>query len=179
MFRSVCSLLLCAALLSACSNSTPQASGSKTASESAPTKPSPRKLRDPCSLITQAEISAAMQIQFDAGNSSKMPPEFLGAIGTPLNCTYKSGNQQVTLLIYQGTRPYDTQKGLSGFQKTLQPVAGVGDSAFWDTASTSLWVQRGDVGLTLQFDRIDKASSDSGKELLLKALSRAQNVDPQ
>ena len=178
MFRSACSVL-CAVILSACSNSTPPASDSKTASESAPTTPSPKKLPDPCSLITQAEVNAAMQIQFEAGNSSKMPPEFLGAIGTPLNCSYKSGNQQVTFLIYQGTRPYDTQKGLSGFQKKLQPVAGIGDSAFWDTASTSLWVQRGDVGLTLQFDRIDKASSDSGKELLLKALSRAQNVDPQ
>ena len=174
MFRSACSVLLCAVLLSACSNSTPPASDSKTESES-PTTPSPKKLPDPCSLITQAEVNAATQLQFEAGNSSKMPPEFLGAIGTPLNCSYKSGNQQVTFLIYQGTRPYDTQKGLSGFQKTLQPVAGVGDSAFWDTASTSLWVQRGDVGLTLQFDRIDKASSDSGKELLLKALSRAQN----
>jgi hypothetical protein len=66
---------------------------------------------------------------------------------------------------------------LGFFKKTLQPVAGVGDGAFWDTASTSLWVQRGDVGLTLQFDRIAKASSDSGKELLLKALSRAQNFE--
>ena len=167
--------MLCAALLSACINSTTPASDSNTASESAPTTSSPKKLPDPCSLITQAEVNAATQIQFEAGNSSKMPPEFLGAIGTPLNCSYKSGNQQVTLLIYQGTRPYDTQKGLSGFQKTLQPVTGFGDNAFWDTASTSLWAQRGDVGLTLQFDRIDKASSDIGKELLLKALSRAQN----
>jgi len=104
--------------LSACSNSTPPASDSKTESES-PTTPSPKKLPDPCSLITQAEVNAATQLQFEAGNSSKMPPEFLGAIGTPLNCSYKSGNQQVTFLIYQGTRPYDTQKGLSGFQKKL------------------------------------------------------------
>jgi len=104
-----------------------------------------------------------------------MPPEFLGAIGTPLNCSYKSGNQQVSLLVYQGTRPYDTQKGLSSLQKTLQPISGVRDSAFWDTASSSLWVQRGDVGLTLQFDRMDTASSDTAKELLLKALRRAQS----
>ena len=179
MFKRKCSVLLFAVALSACSGSEPATtsnptSESATAAESAAAAPSVKNLPDPCTLLTQADVNDATQIQFEAGRSTKMPPEFLGAVGTPLNCSFKHGDQQVSLLIYQGPRPYETQKGLSGFQKTIEPVSGVGDNAFWDTASTSMWTERGDIGLTLQLDRIDKASSDAGKALLLKALSRVQ-----
>jgi hypothetical protein len=104
MFRSTCSAILrsrlvCLHQFRAASN--PTTSNSTTASESAPATSLPKKLPDPCSLMTQAEINVATQIQFETGESSKMPPEFLGAIGTPLNCLYKSGNQQMCLLVFQ------------------------------------------------------------------------------
>jgi hypothetical protein len=47
MFRSACSALLCAVILSACGNAAPPAPDSTTASESAPTTPSPKNLPDP------------------------------------------------------------------------------------------------------------------------------------
>ena len=123
-------------------------------------------------LMTRAEVNAATGEQFDAGKSTKTLPEFLGAVGTPLNCQYKLGDKSVGLMVFQGLRPYTTQRGLSGLQKTLQPVKGLGDEAFWDSASFTLWTVKGDLGLVIGFDKLTKATSEMGQSLLKQALSR-------
>ncbi len=138
----------------------------------ATTAPVAGNLPDPCTLLPQTDVNAATGVQFDAPKSQPTLPEFLGADGTPVICKYDNGDKQVSLLVLQGTRPYTTQKGLTDFQKTLQPVTGLGDEAFWDSASNSLWVLKGNLVLTLEFDRMDKASSAMGQTLMQKALSR-------
>ncbi len=144
----------------------------KTPPTATPTAPIVSNLPDPCMLMTQTDVNAAAGLAFDATKMQKTLPEFLGAQGTPLICKYVKDNQQVSLMVYNGVRPYDTQKGLSDYQKTLQTVSGLGDSAFWDTASNSLWVWTGNLGLTLDFDRIDKVTVDTGKKLMGQALAR-------
>jgi hypothetical protein len=183
--RSIAIVGLCT-LLAACGSGTPPSTAIPTtapaavptqaaAPTAAPTEPAAqtaRALPDPCILMTRAEVNTATGEQFDAGKSTKTLPGLMGAIGTPLNCAYQLGEKQVHLLIFQGTRPYTTQKGFSGFQKTLQAVKSLGDEAFWDTASYSLWTMKGDLGLVVEFAKLDKATAEMGQALLQKALSR-------
>jgi hypothetical protein len=53
----------------------------------------------------------------------------------------------------------------------MQAVSGLGDAAFWDRNSDSLWVVRGQFTLALDFDFMD-TSADAAKPLVQQALSR-------
>ncbi|HKT34629.1 MAG TPA: hypothetical protein VJR03_07340 [Nitrospira sp.] len=115
-----------------------------------------------CTLLTQAQVSAALEVQVGAGTP----------IGRPSACQWSGNGRTATLTITQprgGKSPIDsfnagktsTMPGI-----TIEPVTGVGDDAYYiyfsnTTRALGLVVKKGSSAFEIRiygFD-IDKAKS--------------------
>lgn len=93
---------------------------------------------DACSLLSQAQVSAAVGAQVSAGQY--VTPTFKAT------CTWTAPGKIVTLMT-ESVNTYDTAKAhpLAGFQVT--PASGTGDDAYYVTIGTmvSLFTKKGNV----------------------------------
>jgi hypothetical protein len=93
---------------------------------------------DACSLLTQAQVSAAVGAQVSEGQY--VTPTFKAT------CTWTTSGKIVTLMT-ESAGMYDTAKAhpIAGFQIT--PASGIGDDAYYVTIGTmvSLFTKKGNV----------------------------------
>ena len=93
---------------------------------------------NPCSLLTTAQVTAAMGTPMQAGTPG------------PTNCTWlaQNGSSNVSLAV-RSADVYAPMRSEAQFHSCMTPVAGVGDDAFFfaDSKASSLYVLKGSVTL--------------------------------
>jgi hypothetical protein len=97
---------------------------------------------DPCSLLAQAEVSAALGVSVDAGKPTGKICRWAGPRG-------RAGQSPAVVLTLQDAKAFDFAKSPSK-SPTLSktPAAGVGDDAVFNTVGTvtaTLTVKKGDT----------------------------------
>ena len=119
---------------------------------------------NPCSLLTQEEISAVLG----------QPVTEAKVVSTPRpNCNYAVGDGSLTVFVFSDP------SAAGGFQagKTIQDahteaVAGIGDDAYWSPDIKTLNVLKNHIYFTVQFYGIRSPSKETMKALAQKAMMR-------
>jgi hypothetical protein len=107
---------------------------------------SPRVARaappDPCSLLTQAEVSAALGVSVGAGKATGKICRWAGPAGRP-------GQSPALVLTMQDAKAFDFAKSPSKSANLLKtPVASIGDDAVFNTigpVTATLTVKKGET----------------------------------
>jgi len=119
---------------------------------------------NPCSLVTPVEIKEVLgrQVAWVKHEGSPRP-----------HCKYSVGGGSVTVFVFEdptarggfavGKRAQDAQ---------TEPVAGVGDDAYWSPDIKTLNVLRGETYFTVQFYGVSSGSAETMKALARKAAAR-------
>ena len=119
---------------------------------------------NPCALLTPVEIREVLGQQV-----ARMSHE-----GSPRpHCKYAVGGGSVTVFVFEDP----TAKGGFAVGKRAQdahtePVAGVGDDAYWSPDIKTLNVLRGGTYFTVQFYGVSSGSAETMKALARKAAAR-------
>jgi hypothetical protein len=119
---------------------------------------------NPCSLLTQDEISAVLGQPVNDGK----------VVSTPRpNCNYAVGDGSVTVFVFSDP------SAAGGFEvgKTMQDahteaVADVGDAAYWSPDIKTLNVLKGKVYFTVQYYGVRSGSKETIKALAQKIVPR-------
>ena len=125
---------------------------------------------DVCSLLTAVEVQGA----------TKRPvrPPAKSAVANLMTCTFDDPEdpttQVVNLNVLVAANAADAKKALAIAKSNaadVQPVAGLGEEAYWDKYLRTLRVVRGRYQLDLVLDS-EGGGLDAAKALAAKALSR-------
>jgi hypothetical protein len=133
--------------------------------------------RDPCSLLTAAQVSSTLGDQYAAPQKSTAPRPFANtAQGT--DCQYKSagGHGQVLFRVYfdsSAAQATDLHARLKTFFGKDSAPANAGDEAYVDSKS-AIHVRKGNVRYFLSISHGDTA--DGQKEILALATLVAGEV---
>ncbi len=128
---------------------------------------------DPCALVTQAEAEAVL-----AGPSGGPQRERTALLS---QCQYATATPSgdavnaVTVQVFPGSGPATWQLRRATFTKTdptVQPVAGVGDEAFWVADQRALFVTSHGVIFDVRVPGSGPAALANAKALALKAVAR-------
>jgi hypothetical protein len=122
---------------------------------------------DPCTLVTRAEADQAL--------GAASTPERPGEANIPprlLTCRYTAPRGQglavMTVMVRAGYSDAEAKTTFQGMREVgpTQPVAGLGDDAFW--LADQLWILKGTRSISVSGD-LDHAT---GEALARKALER-------
>ena len=125
---------------------------------------------DACSLLTAADVQVA----------AKRPvrPPAKSAVANLMTCTFDDPKdpttQVVNLNVLVAANAADAKKALAIAKSNaadVQPVAGLGEEAYWDKYLRTLRIVRGRYQLDLVLDS-DAGGLEAAKALAAKALSR-------
>ena len=108
---------------------------------------------DACSLLTQAQVSAALGVSVGAG--SHMPPKYLRM------CTWTqpngpTGGKNVVLMLKTADDFNNAKTLMNGPGTTVTPVSGIGDDAYYTTIgvhTSILYAKKGNVAFNLTVGR--------------------------
>ena len=119
---------------------------------------------NPCSLVTPVEIKEVLGQHVDAVEHRGSPRP---------HCRYSVGAGSVTVFLFEDP----TAKGGFAAGKGMQdahaePVAGVGDDAYWSPDIRTLNVLQGETYFTVQFYGVSSGSAETMKALARKAAAR-------
>ena len=144
----------------ACGNNAPR--GAQTgAADKVAVKAAPV---NPCSLVTPSEVKEVLGQHVDAVEHRGSPRP---------HCRYSVGGGSVTIFVFEDP----TAKGGFAVGKQAQdahtePVAGVGDDAYWSPDIRTLNVLQGETYFTVQFYGVGSGSAETMKALARKAAAR-------
>ena len=125
---------------------------------------------DPCSLITQADAEAAL------GGKVEGPQKESG-FGQFSQCQYTASGERVTDVRSATVQvhPVDfmsKRKAFADAGEKIEPVAGIGDAAFWVPGYSFLYVQKGKLTAAFAVHRQDADLLKASTQLAQNALSR-------
>lgn len=135
---------------------------------------------DPCTLVTKAEVQAALGVEFQDGQRDAGSP-FPALAGVGHDCYYPG--QKINFYVVVETADDLRRNGgtsasdqLADSQKGgAATVPGIGDGATWDAGSQMLYVAKNGTLLMLYPEQTGggaDVSLETAKSLALKALSR-------
>lgn len=153
---------------------TPRQSLSPPATENRPESSSAQSSRnsntsptaiDPCSLLTKEEVAAVL--------GESVPEAKVVSFPRP-NCVYSvsSGGQVVVFAFNDPSARGGFEIGKTAQDTNAQPIAGVGDDAYWSPSIKTINVLSGDVYLMVQLFSMRSEPLATAKALALKAISR-------
>ena len=179
MNKQIISCLSLIVFSTACGHTSGPETGSAASSQvpAAATKASRTEKRDPCSLLTKEEISAALGTEMRTAHSDDgMHCMYSGLMpGTGASVTYASGADNVKMLFTESKRLIK-EAGNKGFQE----ITGIGDEAY-SSGGNNLNVRKGDAYFAIALGTLAALSEPQGRdqiyaELLEKEKSLAMKV---
>ena len=119
---------------------------------------------NPCSLLTAVEIKEVLGQQV-AWIKHEGPPR--------PHCKYSVGGGSVTVFVFEDpTAKGGFEVGKRAQDAHTEPVAGVGDDAYWSPDIKTLNVLQGGTYFTVQFYGVSSGSAETMKALARKAAAR-------
>ncbi len=146
----------------ACGHTSSPETGSATSSNvpAAATNASRTEKRDPCSLLTKEEISAALGTEMrDAHSDDGMHCMYSGLMpGTGASVTYASGADNVKMLFTESKRLIK-----EGGNKGFQEITGIGDEAY-SGGGNDLNVRKGNDYFAIALGTVAALSEPQGRD---------------
>ena len=119
---------------------------------------------NPCSLLTAVEVKEVLgrQVAWIKHEGSPRP-----------HCKYSVGGGSVTVFVFEDpTAKGGFAVGRGAQDAQTEPVAGVGDDAYWSPDIRTLNVLQGETYFTVQFYGVSSGSAETMKALARKAAAR-------
>jgi hypothetical protein len=125
---------------------------------------------DPCSLITQAEAEAALGLKAEG-------PQKDSGFGQFAQCQYTASGERVTDVRSATVQvhPVDfasKRKAFADAGEKIEPIAGIGDAAFWAPGYSFLYVQKSKLTAAFAVHRQEADLLKASIELARNGLRR-------
>ena|SRR5215813_8444155 len=119
---------------------------------------------DPCSLLTRDEVGAVLGQPVTNAKLQRFPRP---------NCSYILGDGSLTVFVFTDLSARGGFEAGKRMQDShTEPVAGVGDQAYWSPGIKTLNILKGNIYFTVQFYGIPSGSLETMKALAQRAADR-------
>ena len=157
-------LLAAAMALAGCGERGGESSGQTTQASAATAAP------DPCTLVTKAEAEAAI-------GAAVTGPAKGGGMGQFDQCQYLYSGERLTdqgavTVQVQAVDLASKQKAFADGGEAIEPLAGLGDGAFWVPGHSALYVGKGNVTASFSVTRQGIDMKAASRALAEKGVAR-------